>query len=191
MEVGGRAADELVKDSMQITETAVKLAGSGLKNVAALLLALAKDNYKVVGQTSARRLARDTTPAAVIHLKKEDIPQFRKLAKEYGILYFIAQKKGNESNLVNVVSNQNYVAKLNAAMEALHYPTPEKETVGPKKVAPRVQQEKCSPERGSGSTPSERTQTSDKPSVKGRLAALEAASRSMKPQLQREHNKTR
>ena len=48
--------------------------------------------------------------------------QFKKLAKEYGILYFFAQKKGNENGMINVVSNQNYAAQLNAVMIALGYP---------------------------------------------------------------------
>ena len=39
MDVSGETADLLVKEGVQATETAVKLAGTGLKNVAALLLA--------------------------------------------------------------------------------------------------------------------------------------------------------
>ena len=42
--------------------------------------------------------------------------QFRKLAKEYGVLYFLAQKKDTTSDFVNIVSNQNYAAQLNAVM---------------------------------------------------------------------------
>ena len=42
MDVSGETADLVVKESIQATESAVKLAGTGLKNVAALLLALSK-----------------------------------------------------------------------------------------------------------------------------------------------------
>ena len=97
MDVNAEAADLVVKESIQATESAVKLAGAGLKNVAALLLALQRQDNKVVGKTSAKRLARDPAPAVVVPLKQEDIGQFKKLAKEYGILYFIAQKKGNDT----------------------------------------------------------------------------------------------
>jgi len=117
MDVSAEAADLVVKEGIQATESAVKLAGSGLKNVAALLLALAKQDQKVVGQTSAKGLARDPAPAVVIPLKREDMRRFKKLAKEYGILYFLAHKKGGESGCVNIVSNQNYAAQLNAVME--------------------------------------------------------------------------
>ena len=51
MDVSAETADLVVKESLQATESAAKLLGSGVKNVAALLLAIAKDNYKVVGKT--------------------------------------------------------------------------------------------------------------------------------------------
>lgn len=116
MDVSAEAADLVVKEGIQATESAVKLAGSAVKNVAALLLALQRQDNKVIGKTTAKRLARDPAPAEVIPLKKEDMRQFKKLAKEYGILYFFAQKKGNESGYINVVSNQNYAAQLKGGM---------------------------------------------------------------------------
>lgn len=121
MDVSGETADLVVKESIQATESAVKLAGTGLKNVAALLLALSKEDYKVVGKTSSRRLARDPSPAEVVRVKQEDMGKFQKLAKELGILYFFARKKGSQGEYVNVVSTQNYAAQLNAALEALGY----------------------------------------------------------------------
>ena len=109
MDVSAEAADLVVKESLQATESAAKLLGSGIKNVAALLLAMAKDDYKVVGKTNSKRLARDPSPAEVLRIRKEDMGQFQKFAKEFGILFFFAQKKGNQSGYVNVVSTQNYV----------------------------------------------------------------------------------
>ena len=152
MDVSAEAADLVVKEGIQATESAVKLAGSALKNVAALLLALKRQDNKVVGQTNAKRLARDPAPAVVIPIKAEDKAKFQKLAKEFGVLYFIAQKKGNDSGILNVVSNQNYAAQLNAVMEQMGYPIPQKEQTeeAPKKAKSRAPQKKSSPERGSG-----------------------------------------
>lgn len=196
MDVSAEAADLVVKESIQATESAVKLAGTGLKNVAALLLALTKQDYKVVGKTTANRLARDNSaPALVVPLKKEDMTKFQKLAKEYGVLYFLAQKKGNENGYVNIVSNQNYAAQLNAVMEALAYPIPKKEQGEeiPKKAKTRAQQEKSSSERGNGSTPSPtaETDTDRKPSVKKRLEGLRAASEQTQMQEQVKGPKTK
>ena len=52
MEVSGEVADLMVKEGLQVSETAVKLAGSGIKNVAALLPAMFPTDYKTVGSTS-------------------------------------------------------------------------------------------------------------------------------------------
>jgi len=156
MDVSAEAADVVVREGLQATEAAAKLAVEGITNVAALLVALAKQDMKVVGETTAKRLARDPAPAEVIPLKKEDMGKFRKLAKEYGILYFFAQKKGNDSGFINVVSNQNYAPQLNVVMATLGYPIPQqaKEDDTPKKAKSRAPQERSSQERGSGLNPS-------------------------------------
>lgn len=191
MDVNAEAADLVVKESIQATESAVKLAGTGLKNVAALLLALQRQDNKVVGKTSAKRLARDPAPAVVVPLKQEDIGQFKKLAKEYGILYFIAQKKGNDTGYVNIVSNQNYAAQLNAVMEAMQYPIPQKsrEDEPSKKATPRAPQDRSSPEHGSGLNPSPVTGT-DIESVRARLEGLKAMSKGTHTR-ERTHEKIR
>lgn len=182
MDVSAEAADLVVKEGIQATESAVKLAGSAMKNVAALLLALQRQDNKVIGKTTAKRLARDPAPAEVIPLKKEDMRQFKKLAKEYGILYFFAQKKGNESGFINVVSNQNYAAQLNAVMIALGYPIPQqtREDEPPKKAKAPAPQERPSPERGSGLNPSPMTgpDIEMKESVRARLEGLRAMAES-------------
>ena len=189
--MNAEAADLVVKESIQATESAVKLAGTGLKNVAALLLALQRQDNKVVGKTNAQRLARDPAPAVVVPLKQEDVKRFQKLAREYGILYFIAQKKGNDTGYVNIVSNQNYATQLNAVMEAMQYPIPQRaqEDDPSKKAGPRAPQERSSSERGSGWNPSQPEGT-DIESVRARLEGLKAMSRGTHTR-ERTHEKIR
>ena len=198
MDVSGEVADLMVKESLQAGETAVKLAASGIKNVAALLIALAQSDRKIIGKTSIKKLTKDPSPAMVLPLKAKDVEQFSKLAKEYGVLYVIARPKGKEGADVDIISNERYSAKLNALFQAMGYPLPEQQKEqdkeskegDAKKAAPRAQQGRSSPERGNGSKPQTRTiksawsekaeqPTEGKPSVRGRLAALQAASKSM------------
>ncbi len=180
MDVSGETADLLVREGVQATEGALKLTGVALKNVAALLIAIARQEHKVVGKTSSRRLARDPAPAEVVQLRKEDIPRFQKLAKQYGILYFFVHKKGNENGITNIVSNQNYAAQLNAAMVELGYPVPQQTKAEPsKKAIPRTPPERSSKERGSGSN-QRAGAASERPSVKGRLETLRAAAEGMR-----------
>ncbi|MDE6993777.1 MAG: PcfB family protein, partial [Lachnospiraceae bacterium] len=165
MDVSAEAADVVVRESLQATEAAAKLTLEGMKNVAVLLLAIAKQDMKVVGQTTAKRLARDPAPAVVIPIKAGDKAKFQKLAKEFGVLYFFAQKKGNDNGMLNVVSNENYAALLNAIMQQLGYPIPQKEQEEDtqKKAKSRAPQRKSSPERGSGLKPSQTTAAAVEP----------------------------
>jgi hypothetical protein len=197
MDASTEVADLVVKEGVEITEGAIKLAGSGLKNVAALLLALAKQDTKVVGKTTAKRLARDPNAAVVVQITAADTQRFKKLARKFGVLYFFAQKKGNRSGVVNVVSNESYAAQLNAIVQEMGYPLPEKpKEEQPKKVRPRTPSERSSPERKSGSIPRTGTLTSEtpaehKPSVRKRLEALQQASRQMQPGQERPKEHTR
>lgn len=191
MDVSGEVADLMVKESLQAGETAVRLAASGIKNVAALLIALAQSDRQIIGKTSIKKLTKDPSPAMVLPLKAKDVEQFSKLAKEYGVLYVIARPKGKEGADVDIISNERHSAKLNALFQAMGYPLPEqpkeqdKESKegDAKKAASRAQQGRSSPERGNGSKAQTRTpdapQPEGKPSVRGRLAALQAASKSM------------
>ena len=59
----------MVKESLQAGETAVRLAASGIKNVAALLIALAQSDRQIIGKTSIKKLTKDPSPAMVLPLK--------------------------------------------------------------------------------------------------------------------------
>lgn len=195
MDVSAEAADVVVRESLQATEAAAKLTLEGMKNVAALLLAIAKQDMKVVGQTTAKRLARDPAPAVVIPIKAEDKAKFQKLAKEFGVLYFFAQKKGNDNGMLNVVSNENYAALLNAIMRQLGYPIPQKEQEEDtqKKAKSRAPQKKSSPERGSGLKPSQTTAAAVEPDspTKKKLDQLQRLAAQSRPGPEKTNRKVR
>ena len=195
MDVSAEAADVVVRESLQATEAAAKLTLEGVKNVAALLLAIAKQDMKVVGQTTAKRLARDPAPAVVIPIKTDDKAKFQKLAKEFGVLYFFAQKKGNDNGMLNVVSNENYAALLNAIMQQLGYPIPQKEQEEDtqKKAKSRAPQKKSSPERGSGLKPSQTTAAAVEPDspTKKKLDQLQRLAAQSRPGPEKSNRKVR
>ena len=192
MDVSAEAADVVVRESLQATEAAAKLTLEGMKNIAALLLAIAKQDMKVVGETTAKRLAKDSAPAVVIPIKAEDRAKFQKLAKEFGVLYFIAQKKGNNTGILNVVSNQNYAAQLNAVMEQMGYPIPQKEQEEePKKAKSRAPQKKSSPERGNGLKPSQTAVESVDSPTKKKLDQLQRLAAQSRPGPEKSKGKVR
>ena len=69
----GETADLMVREGIQITESALKLAGLGAKNRAALLIALANDNQKLAGKTNLKRLIHDGEELTIFSVKQEDL----------------------------------------------------------------------------------------------------------------------
>ena len=184
MDVSGEVADLLVKESIQVTEASIKLMAAGSKNLAAFLWALAKDGKKVSGLTSMAQLYRSEKPTVLFRIKESDLKEFRAFAKK-NVLFAVLKFKGVNDGTVDLVTNVDYAAQVNLFLERKGYPIPEQEAATPKKDGPRAQRDSFSPQRGNTSNPSQtRTSTaeptSEKPSVKGRLAALQAASESMK-----------
>ena len=56
MEVSGEVADLLVKEGLEAARIATELSAKGLVHAAALLAAMVKQNYKVVGKVGIGKL---------------------------------------------------------------------------------------------------------------------------------------
>jgi hypothetical protein len=181
MEVSGEVADLLVKEGLEAARIATELSAKGLVHAAALLAAMVKQNYKVVGKVGIEKLMKETNAESVIiPIKAADYEKFQKIAKQFGVLYAAVKHESKETGVMHIVSNMNYSAQLNAVMEAMDYAVPEagKEEKSAKKAKPRALQEKSSEERGNGLSKATDT-THEKPSVRQRLAALDAMAKEM------------
>ena len=181
MEVSGEVADLLVKEGLQVAELAMKLSGKGAVNVAALLAAMVKEHYKVVGKVGIDRLMKENAESVVIPIRETDLANFEKIAKQFGVLFAAAKSNQTENGVVHIISNVNYSAQLNAVLEAMGYGVPQasKEEQAAKKAKSRAPQEKSSDERGNGLNKQQTDTTPNKPSVRGRLAALDAAAKEL------------
>ena len=181
MEVSGEVADLLVKEGLEAARIATELSAKGLVHAAALLAAMVKQNYKVVGKVGIEKLMKETNAESVIiPIKAADYEKFQKIAKQFGVLYAAVKHESKETGVMHIVSNTNYTAQLNAVMEAMDYAVPEvrKEDQNAKKAKSRAPQEKSSDERGNGLNKVTDT-THEKPSVRQRLAALDAMAKEM------------
>ena len=181
MEVSGEVADLLVKEGLEAARIATELSAKGLVHAAALLAAMVKQKYKVVGKVGIEKLMKETNAESVIiPIKAADYEKFQKIAKQFGVLYAAVKHESKETGVMHIVSNMNYSAQLNAVMEAMDYAVPEagKEEKSAKKAKPRAPQEKSSDERGNGLNKATDT-THEKPSVRQRLAALDAMAKEM------------
>lgn len=123
MSLEGDTADKMVHEGLEITETAVKLAGLGAKNLAALLLALLRDNVKLKGKTSMNRLLRDGKQLATFTVKREDLQSFKKKASGRFLFTSIGHISGDK-NLCDIIAPAENTPQINYIIEALGYDAP-------------------------------------------------------------------
>lgn len=183
MNTSGEVADLMVKEGIQVTEAAVKLAGLGAKNLAALLIAVMQDNQKTQGKTNIQKLIKEGKQLCILQIKKSDLSQFNGEAKKYGVLYTAIADKASGSDLVDVIAKHEDIGRLNYIMEKMGCPIPsaediaEKQEEEPKKAPARAPKKKApqkskSKTRGTGSKKvpdGGMTNAEDKPSVKEKL----------------------
>ncbi len=178
MSTNGETADLMVREGIQITESALKLAGLGAKNLAALLIALANDNQKLAGKTNLKRLIHDGEELTIFSVKQEDLKGFQMEAKRYGVLFYPIVNKVEKTGTVEIMAKAKDAKQINRIFERMGYPAPVKEDTAAKKENARAPSENSSKERGTGARASTEpaTEKADaRPSVRSRLMALQAA----------------
>ena len=166
-----------------MTEASIRLMAAGSKNLAAFLFALARDRKKLMGKTSMAHLLREGKELKVFRIRAEDMDEFKRYAKQYGVLFAGVRDTKLDDGTIDLITNIDYVSQVNRMMERMGYVAPSRDAATTKKAVPRAPQENSSNERGNTSTNRPQMQTdttTEKPSVKGRLAALKAASESMR-----------
>lgn len=124
MNTSGEVADLMVKEGIQITESAAKLAALGAKNLAAIIIVLMNDESKMQGKTNLKQLLKSGKPLCILQIKEADLKKFNSEAKKYGVLFTAVSDKTNNTGLCDVIAKQEDVTKLNYIMEKLGYTAP-------------------------------------------------------------------
>ena len=183
MNTSGEVADLMVKEGLQITEEVAKLTGLGAKNLAAILIALLKEDNKLQGKTNLKKLLKSDKPLCILQIKEKDIGKFNSEAKKYGVLFTAVTDKTNNTGLCDIIAKQDDVTKLNYIMERMGYtvpeiePEPEKEASQketpeeqPKNQPPRAKEnQRESESMKHGDTEKTDSGTDRKPSVKKKV----------------------
>ena len=178
MNTSSETAELVVKEGIQITESAVKLAGLGAKNLAALLIAIAKDNPKLSGKTGLKRLIQDGEELTIFSVKQEDLKGFQMESKRYGVLFYPVINKVEKTGTVEIMAKAKDAKQINRIFERMGYPTPVREDAA-KKASARAPSENSSKERGNGARISTEMASEKKPSVRAKMQELKKVSEQM------------
>lgn len=174
MSQGSDAAEQMVKETMIISETAAKLAGLGAKNLAVLLTLYLREEQPLKGETNLKKLLKEGKEIRVFCLDKDSLAEFKQHAKDYGIVYSALKQKNDDSLIVDVLVKADDTPRVNRILEKMNYPLPseEKEDEQAKKSVSAAQSEKASSEPSIGSVML--TKNDERRSVKARIDELEA-----------------
>lgn len=178
MNTSGETAGLVVKEGIQITESAVKLAGLGAKNLAALLIAIAKDNPKLSGKTGLKRLIQDGEELTIFSVKREDLKGFQMESKRYGVLFYPVINKVEKTGTVEIMAKAKDAKQINRIFERMGYPAPVREDAA-KKASARAPSENSSKERGNGARISTEMASEKKLSVRAKMQELKKVSEQM------------
>ena len=121
MNTSGEVADLMTKEAIQMTESAVKLTALGVKNLAAIVMALANDDGKTEGVAKLKQMLKTGKQLCIMQIKEADLKKFNAEAKNYGIMYRPVADKTNDNGLCDVIAFQDDIPRLNYIMEKFGY----------------------------------------------------------------------
>ena len=91
------SAEAIVKLSLEGMEVALKIAGTGAKNIAIMLYTIMKDNQQTKGKTRLTNMLKTGKPLKIFTIRAEDLKKFSQEAKKYGVLYCaLADRKNSK-----------------------------------------------------------------------------------------------
>lgn len=122
MSTSGEAADQVVRMSLEVGEAALKISGTGAKQLAVLLYAVLKEQKKTKGRARLETLVRSGKPLTVFSVKESDLKKFVQEAKRYGILYCaVRDPKGSSDGMVDIMVKEEDAPRINRIVERFKF----------------------------------------------------------------------
>lgn len=103
------AADQMLRMELMVTESAVKLAAKGAVNLAALLVAVLRNEKQIAGKTDIEKIIQSGTPTS-FPLAAGKMQEFIKTAKEHGVMCAFVRDPKNPDTVDVIVREED--AKL-------------------------------------------------------------------------------
>lgn len=116
MNPSGDAADQVLRLTLQGTEFAIKLAGTGAKNLAAILLSMAKGEKQIKGAARLVKLLRSGEELSIIRISQDDLKEFKKLSNKYGVMYSAVRDTRATDGMCDVFFKKKDAAKVEHVM---------------------------------------------------------------------------
>lgn len=179
----GDAAEQVIRIALTGGEVALRLTGSLVKNVAAFLLAMRRNNKVVYGRKSVKGLLRNTRDLRMFDMSPGQFKAFKKLAGPLKILYAGVGSKGIDPPVVDVMLPTSEVERANMVFAAIGYTPDSGRPAMRQEQEPEQQAVKKKESRSPSNSKDTRdkstsqskgsSRTSEKPSVTAKLEAFD------------------
>lgn len=144
MNTSGDAAESIVRMSLQGLEVAVRLSGSGAKNIAALMIAILKDQKQTKGKTRLTNMLKSGKELKVFTVKEEELRKFTEEAKRYGVLFCALKSRGKSvDGMVDIMVRAEDASKINRIVDRFNLAT-----VDTASIKSEIQKSKDSKDKG-------------------------------------------
>ena len=117
------AAEQVVRMTLEGSEVAIRLAGSGAKQLAILLYAVLRDQKKTKGKTRLTNMLRSGKELKVFAIKDEDVTKFCEEAKRYGVLYTVLKDLDINDGITDIMVKAEDASKVNRIFERFNFAT--------------------------------------------------------------------
>ena len=117
MSYSGDAAEQVVRMSLETGEVAVRLAGSGAKQLAILIYAILREQKKTAGKARLTNMLRSGKELKVFAIRDSDLQLFCREAKKYGVLYCVLKDRDATDGLTDIMARAEDASKINRIIE--------------------------------------------------------------------------
>lgn len=117
MSYSGDAAEQVVRMSLETGEVAVRLAGSGAKQLAILIYAILREQKKTAGKARLTNMLRSGKELKVFAVKDGDLQLFCREAKKYGVLYCVLKDRDATDGLTDIMARAEDASKINRIID--------------------------------------------------------------------------
>lgn len=120
MNTSGDAAEQVIRLSLEGADFLLRLTGTGLKNLAFLLISALKsaDVHKTKGKTRLTAMLKSGKPLTVFSINNADLEVFAKEARHYGVLYCaLGNPSGSPDGVTDILVKQEDAVRINRIVE--------------------------------------------------------------------------
>ena len=117
MSSNGEAAEQVTRIILDGTEVLLKLTGKGAERAAALVYTTLRQQEKTKGAARLSSMLRSGKPLKVYTFEEKDLPKFKEVAKQYGVLYSILKEKDKTGGVFDVLVRADDENKINRIIE--------------------------------------------------------------------------